>query len=215
MLAIVNTSRSLIKTSLQNLSIANAALRLASSATQATTTSSAIPKQKQSFMIRSLRAASSRSLLMPATSSSSSRAQLEAAARSKAESASKSSEASSATKMVPSKRKPSQQPNATCPNAQRHAKSVSSRTAAIAALFPSSNSMLSTMVPTRDLTALRTSPMSAWPLTCSPRTPGILCPSSIQPTSKALRQLKASCPLVLSVCTRMFWTWWTSRMFSK
>ncbi len=177
MLAIVNTSRSLIKTSLQNLSIANAALRLASSATQATTTSSAIPKQKRFCMIRSLQAAISRSLLMPATSSSSSRAQLEAAARLKAESASKSSEASSATKMVPSKRKPSQQPNVTCPNAQRHAKSVSSRTAAIAALFPSSNSMHSTMVPTRDLTAWRTSPMSAWPLTCSPRTPGILCPS--------------------------------------
>ena len=106
-LAIVNTSRSPIKTSLMNLSIANAALKLASSATPATTTSSAIPKQKQSCMIRSLRAASSRSLLMPATSSSSSRAQLEAAARLKAENVSESSEASSAMKMVPSKRKPS------------------------------------------------------------------------------------------------------------
>ena len=161
MLAIVNTSRSLIKTSLQNLSIANAALRLASSATQATTTSSAIPKQKQSFMIRSLRAASSRSLLMPATSSSSSRAQLEAAARLKAESASKSSEASSATKMVPSKRKPSQQQNATCQYARIHANTVTSRPAAIAALFLSSNLIHSTMAPTSDMTALSTSPMSA------------------------------------------------------
>ena len=157
MLAIVNTSRSLIKTSLQNLSIANAALKLASSATQATTTSSAIPKQKRFCMIRSLQAAISRSLLMPATSSSSSRAQLEAAARLKAESASKSSEASSATKMVPSKRKPSQQPDATCQNARRHAHTVPSRTAAIAALFPSSNSINSTMAPTRDLTTFRTS----------------------------------------------------------
>ena len=156
-LAIVNTSRSPIKTSLMNLSIANAALKLASSATQATTTSSAIPKQKQSFMIRSLRAASSRSLLMPATSSSSSRAQLEAAVRLKAENASESSEASSAMKMVPSKKKPSLQPNVTCPNARRHAKQVTSRTAAIAALFPSSNSINSTMAPTRDLTTFRTS----------------------------------------------------------
>ena len=177
MLAIVNTSRSPIKTSLQNLSIANAALRLASSATQSTTTSSAIPKQRWFCMIRSLQAAISRSLQMPATSSSSSKTQVEAAARLKAESALRSSEASSAMKMVPLKSLPSKQPNATCPNARGYAKWVTSRTAAIAALFPSSNSMNSTMAPTRDLKALRTSPRSVWPLTCSHRTHGISCPS--------------------------------------
>jgi hypothetical protein len=152
-LANVQKSRSPIKTSLQNLSIANAALKLASSATQSTTTSTAIPKQTRFCMIRSLQAAISKSQQMPATSSSSLKTQVEAAARSKAESAFRSSEASSAMKMVPLKSLPSKQPNATCPNARGYAKSVTFRTAAIAALFHSSNSMNSTMAPTRGLTA--------------------------------------------------------------